>query len=432
MEVGIEGAWQRKIVVAGSLFATLLVIFQAGKVWVADRRIHSMDPNEIARGAEMVPEDGDAWQRLGHARQWDLVRPNVSAAIEDYRKALQQDSLSADYWMDLAIGYEDLGNHDRARDAFEHAKRVYPGSAEVAFNYGNFLLRHGDSSNGYAEIERAISIDPSLVSLVVSRGWGSGVDAEQLLDHVLPPDANAYLQALDFFSSIQRGDAALVVWQRLVALGKPISISRTFPFFDELIAEDRSDVVRQIWPQALAGAGLPSKPPANDSVIWNGDFGNDFINGGLDWRWDPIPDVTIGFDSEPQPGSGRAVRLDFEGGTNLDLHAPVEYVPVEPNQTYHFRADMRTQGVTTESGVHFAIMDPNHPGQLNANTPDLTGSHAWAAVEIDMKTGGDTHFLLIRLLRTPSRLFENRLAGTAWIANVSLTPAKTVLPTKTQ
>jgi tetratricopeptide (TPR) repeat protein len=432
MEVEIEGAWQRKIVVAGSLFATVLVIFQAGKVWVADRRIHSLDPNEIARGAEIDPEDGDAWQRLGHARQWDLVRPDVSAAIRDYRKALKHDPLSADYWMDLAIGYENLGNNDQARDAFEHAKRVYPGSAEVAFNYGNFLLRHRDSSYGYAEIQRAISIDPSLVSLVISRGWRSGVDAEQLLDYVLPPDANAYLQALDFFSSIQQGDAARVVWKRLVALGKPISISRTFPFLDELIAENRSDVVRQIWPQALAAAGLPWKPPANDSVVWNGDFGNDFLNGGLDWRWDPIPDVTIDFDSEPPPDPGRAVRLDFQGGTNLDLHAPVQYVPVEPNQTYRFRADMRTQGITTESGVHFSIIDPNHPGQLNANTPDLTGSHAWGPVETDLKTSGDTYFLLIRLLRTPSRLFENRLAGTTWIANVSLTPAKTVLPTKIQ
>jgi tetratricopeptide (TPR) repeat protein len=432
MEVEIEGAWQRKIVLAGSFFATVLVIFQAGKVWVADRQIHSLDPNEIARGAEIVPEDGDAWQRLGRATQWDLVRPNVSDAIQDYRKALQHDPLSADYWMDLAIGYEDLGKNDQARDAFEHAKRVYPGSAEVAFNYGNFLLRHGDNSNGYAEIQRAISIDPSLVSLAISRGWGSRADAEELLDHVLPADANAYLQALDFFSSIQQDDAALVVWKRLVALGKPISISRTFPFLDELIAENRSDVVRQIWPQALAAAGLPSKPPANDSVIWNGDFGNDFINGGLDWRWDPIPDVAIDFDSEPPPDGGRAVRLDFEGGTNLDLHAPVQYVPVEPNQTYHFRAAMRTQGITTESGVHFSIIDPNHPGRLNANTPDLTGSHAWGPVEADFETSGDTYFLLIRLLRTPSRLFENRLAGTIWIASVSLTRAKTVLPTKTQ
>jgi hypothetical protein len=42
---------------------------------------------------------------------------------------------------------------------------------------------------------------------------------------------------------------------------------------------------------------------------------------------------------------------------------------------------------------------------------------------MDVTTGRETNFLLVRLLRTSSRLFENKLSGTVWIADVSLVPA---------
>jgi hypothetical protein len=84
---------------------------------------------------------------------------------------------------------------------------------------------------------------------------------------------------------------------------------------------------------------------------------------------------------------------------------------------------MRTQGITTESGMRFSVTDPNHSGALNALTDNLTDSHPWTSVDADLTTGPATHFLLVRLFREPSRLFENKLEGTVWIADISLTPA---------
>ena len=84
---------------------------------------------------------------------------------------------------------------------------------------------------------------------------------------------------------------------------------------------------------------------------------------------------------------------------------------------------MRTEGITTESGLRFSITDPNHNGALNVLTDNFTGSHPWTSVDADLATGPDTHFLLIRLFREPSRLFENKLEGTVWVADISLVPA---------
>jgi hypothetical protein len=81
---------------------------------------------------------------------------------------------------------------------------------------------------------------------------------------------------------------------------------------------------------------------------------------------------------------------------------------------------MRTEGITTESGLRFQITDPNHSGALNVQTENFVGSRPWTSVDTDFTTGPATYFLLVRLFRDPSRLFENKLEGTVWIADVSL------------
>ena len=44
----------------------------------------------------------------------------------------------------------------------------------------------------------------------------------------------------------------------------------------------------------------------------------------------------------------------------------------------------------------------------------------------EFTTGPDTHFLEVHLRRTASRLFENRLSGTVWVADVYLIPAESM------
>jgi hypothetical protein len=61
---------------------------------------------------------------------------------------------------------------------------------------------------------------------------------------------------------------------------------------------------------------------------------------------------------------------------------------------------------------------------VNALTENFTGSHPWTATDMEVTTGPETHFLLVRLLRLGSRLFDNKLSGTVWIADVSLAPAE--------
>ena len=422
VQISLENASQRRALLIVSVAVAALITFRAGRMWLADHRLHSDRLEVMERGAALEPGNAEGWDRVGHRRQWDLANPDPAAALADYLRAVKGNPLSAHYWLDLASAYEDTGRIPLARDAFEQARKVYPASADVSWNYGNFLLRQEQYSEGFDQIRRAVSTDHTLLPLAISRTWRANHDVNLLLDEVLPANVDAYFQALDFFAANHQGGAGLAVWQRLLALEKSFPLQRSFPFLDELIHEDRAEDVRRVWEEALAAAGLPPEEPRGNSLLWNGDFARDFVNGGLDWRWVALPGVAMVFDAPPPAHGPRSLRLEFGGGRNIELDEPSQFVPVEPGRTYHFRASIRTEGITTESGLRFILTDANHPADARMITENMTGSHNWTNVEGDITTGAQTHFLLLRLHRDPSRLFENKLSGTAWAADVSLVP----------
>jgi tetratricopeptide (TPR) repeat protein len=423
MELPLEGAGRKAALLIATCAISAIVIFQASEIWLADYRIHSQTIDEMERGAALLPGDGEAWDLLGHYYQWDFMHSDPPRALADYRHAVEDNPLSADYWMDIASASEIMGDAAGAQRAFERAQAVYPASGEVDFYYGNFLLRRQEYPEAYAQLRRAVSTDPKLLPLAISRVWRASEDVKPLLDQVLPPKVGAYAQALNFFASIRQADAGLAVWERMQQLGKTIPLRETFPFFDELIREDRAEDAGRMWREALTASGRREEEPAGGSVVWNGDFKAEFEEGGLGWRWVSPGDTSIDFDSQGVPDGSRAVRLDFTGGANVDLKSPFEYVPVEPNAPYRFHASMRTDGITTESGIRFAIIDPNHTGAVNVVTDDLRGTQPWTPIDADVTTGPQTHFLLLYVTRYPSRLFDNKLGGTVWIADVSLIPS---------
>jgi len=417
----------RKTLLVVCVFVAAVLTFQAIRVWIADYRVHSDRIDQMQRGVTLEPDNASAWDRLGRARETDLVNPDPTGAILDFQEAVARVPLTAEYWLDLANGYESIGNIPLAREALSRARAAYPASAMVAWHYGNFLLRRGDNDAGFAQINNAVQADPSLALLAVSEAWHRTQDANVLLKQVLPAKQAAYFQAIDFMAANGQPAAALVIWQQLLTLGQPVELQRSARLLEFLIQNDRAEDARRVWREALAAAGLPHNEPANQSLVWNGDFAREFLNGGLDWRWSFPFGASIGFDAPPPSSGGRSLRLDFSGGANLNLSEPLQFVPVEPSHSYHFHAALRTEGITTESGLFFSIGDPHH-GAAVVSTENLTGSHSWTPVDADYTTGLQTHFLIVQVRRSLSRLFENRLSGTAWIGDVSLTPSSVPPP----
>jgi len=423
-----EDAGKRWAILCLAIAVSATLIYQAGKLtlaWYWERSGHIA---EQLRAANLVPENAEAWDHLGQTVEFNFDHADPARAIGYYLRAVKVDPRSANYWMDLALAYEATGHIARAKDAYETAQRDYPISAGVAWKYGNFLLRQGQTSEGLAEIHRALLHDSTLIPLAIRGVWNFDPNVQLILDDVLPASETAYFQALDFYVGIRQAEAALSAWERIVALSgqKPIDLKKSFPLLDELIAQDRAAAVQRVWREAVTASRWPEAPPVDHSIVWNGGFEAPIANGGLDWRFQQTSGAYISIDSTVHHSGSRSLRVGFTGGMNMDFVQVQQIEPAEPNTTYEFEAFVRTEDISTDSGIHFEIFDPEHQAQVYVLTPNMLGSSPWAPVRAEVTTAAQSHFLEIRLRRFPSRFFDSKIGGTVWIDDVTLAPKASV------
>jgi tetratricopeptide (TPR) repeat protein len=422
MRIALEAARARWSFLLGILLIAGGLIFLASRVWLAAYWGESLDPDQLLRATILEPTNADYWNRLGFYEKWNFERRDLRRVVLYDQRATEADPRSDTYWMDLAEAYEAIGQPAPAREAFERAQSAHPISSEVAWRYGNFLLRQKDYSEAFAELRRALTTDPNLTVEAVSECLKASDDLPRILTDVLPNQNGQYLMALDYFLAQHQVDAAVTVWDRLRSQKPSAKMAEVVPLINELIGQERVEDALKIWRQALEATGWPRDEAGDSSLVFNGGFEHDVLDGAFDWREDSVAGAAFTSDINVVHSGGRALRITFDGSANLDFQNLWQFSPVEPNHHYHFAAYLRLEEISTDSGIRFAIHDAFHPAALQILSPDVIGSHPWSLVEADFVTGPETHLLTIALRRVPSWKFDNKLRGTVWVDDVLLVP----------
>jgi hypothetical protein len=322
----------------------------------------------------------------------------------------------------LPATYDSAGDVADAEQAFRKARELYPVSADGAWRFGNFLLRQGRVPEAFQQIHDALAVDSRLTVSAISVCWRSTRDIDQILKAVLPDGPDENWGAIQFFVQAREPLAAMAVWKRIAAHHDSFPAPDAFPLLDMLIATGHVDEARVVWNQALQAAAVPRESDASGSLVWNGGFENEPLDGGFDWRFLPIEGAEMRWDEEYLHSGRRSLRVDFDGKTNVDFENVWQYVPVSPSTSYRFSAFFRTEDLTTDSGIRFEIRDVSRPSNPARSTPNLVGSQSWAEQNLEVFTGPDTRLLQIVLRRTHSDKLGNKIRGTAWIDDVALVP----------
>ncbi len=382
----------------------------------------SSNADDWVRASGVEPANAENWYRLGRYRQLDFDHADLPLAITYYRRAVQLNPRSPYYKLDLASALEMSGNNVEADSYFRAAQSDYPISAEVSWKYGNFLLRQQRLPEAYVEIHRAVLVDPKLISLAVSRAWHSDPDVHVLLDQVLPDTVGADWEALSFLADAQEGPAAITVWDRLITKRPAIEWKNLFAFTDMLVAQARFEEAKSVWRQATA-VDAGSSPAQNDgSLVFDGGFEKDASNGGFGWQQADVPGADFDYDTDVKHSGARSARVVFDGSQNLYCIYPFQSVIVTPGTHYRFRGYLRTDQISTDSGMRFEIADPNDVKKLDILTPNERGTLPWTLEETDFTSGPQTHIVLVRLARLPSQHFDNKVSGTVWMDDVGVFP----------
>src|SRR5467141_4589784 len=187
---------QRAVVVAASFSVALVLSYFSIRNALAAHYVGLQTGQSFERAVHLEPTDPQNWYLLGRYWQYNLEDPDAARAIQSYLSALSLNPGSSDTWLDLATTYESEGNLTAARDAFLHAKRVYPLSPEVSWRYGNFLLRQRELEPAFAEMRHAVEADPGRGAEAFSRSLRVEPNIEKILDRILPSIGEVYVAVI--------------------------------------------------------------------------------------------------------------------------------------------------------------------------------------------------------------------------------------------
>ncbi len=422
MEYALTSPSRRLLFLGAVLIVVVLLLVAGGKLFLAERAAASDAPDALQRALALEPSNARYWHQQGLFFQFDFDQGDIEKSIASLKRATELNPHDATFWLDLAAAYEAAGHAESAREAFLRARVVYPISAEVRWKYGNFLVRQGELAAAFAEIRQAVETDPRLARMAVVLCWRATGDAERLLAEAIPPRLDTLLAALNLFLGERETEAALAAWQRLLALGQVVPLRQALPLVEALMRTGRVAQAHQVWVQALAASGEDPEGEGQHTLVWNGGFERELVNGGFGWRSLPAPGTQVEADAGVYRSAPRSLRITFDGTTNVAFRHLAQDVAVEPGRRYRFQGFLRTEGISTDSGVRFWISDPRDNRQLDILTHNIVGTQPWSLEEAEFTAGPETTLVRIALRRDPSRKLDNKLRGQVWIDDVSLAP----------
>jgi tetratricopeptide (TPR) repeat protein len=388
---------------------------------------------------------------LARVRQFTFSLADPAEVVRLYEQAAALAPHRPEMWIELGAAAEWAGDLHRARNAFERAHALAPHAPRTNWQLGNFYLRaSGQQSNSAAEREElylkslralreAIFTEPKLRRPAFELAWrvvesraaqaAPGTDPRaSFLRELLPDEPNIAIEFLSFLVERSELDAAAQVWRHLLDIRQPFAPAATFFYFDALIRARRSSELAAAW-QTLR-LRFPGEIPASDpeNLLYNADFVQPALGGGLDWRFPPaegaraeiVPADPAAPFAQRSPGA-RMLQVTFEGTHNTDFSQAYQFVPLTPGRHYRFRGCVKTEGVTSDSGVRLEILDAYDSTALFLHSPALTGTAPWQCSELAFRSGPATSLAVIRVARPRSRKLSGLISGRVWIGGLRLT-----------
>lgn len=386
----------------------------------AARALSSWDRETLERAVRLESDNAGYRHRLGQWEEFSLRGGELPRALGHYRRATELNPYESIYWLDLAEALLLAGESGEAEAALAHALRVDPHTPNTLWRAGNFWLRAGQPARGFPYFRQVIRADPALAAAVIQASHRALGDVDTVLREIVPRQPDLLVLYLRQLVRFGEPAAAARVWEALVVLGRPFRPREVLSYLDTLIQAHELTAALNAW-QDLKGLRLLSAADAvPGELLHNPELRAPILNGGFGWRVQRLPHVgvTLGAGRHgPQPP---AVVIQFSGEENLHYRNFFQYVPVEPATRYRFQAWLRTEEISTDSGLRLELADAFDPRGPHAASEQVVGTQGWRRLQVELVTGPHTRLLRAGIVRPPSRRLENRIRGVVRATEFSL------------
>jgi O-antigen ligase len=346
---------------------------------------------------------------------------DIAAVPEAYLLEFLSRSPAGPYrWQDMGESLLKMGRMAEARSCFSRALELGPRIPSVLIRTARFHFGLGENTEAIDLMARALAGSPDLGQRALTEYDQRNVAVEEVLRHGLPRDPVLWKLYLRWQIKHERISEAAMVWSAIVER-EYADNQVANEYIEFLMRTVNPEAAVQAWALYAGGRsnGLEEGFPESNRVF-NGDFESDSTRCRFDWRIDPRQGTAIDFDADVRHSGRRALRVRFDGTTNVADIGVWQQVFLEPGR-YRFRAYVRTENVSTNEGVAFRVLYDDSPKQLDMTTESFKGSNEWTLVERVFDAPPEGGLVTVILARKPSLKFDNLIRGTAWIDQVEIT-----------
>ena len=416
----------RRLTIASRFLLGVFVLFlivSTARQGVASYYFRRNLPDALLKAMTWDPANPVYPAALAHLVHLYGQNPDPDAVIRLYQTAVRLSPFDAGYTADLAQANDWAGRTDVSLLLFQRAQQLFPNSPEINWKLANFYVRSRNNNDALPPLKKILSSNIIGKNQIFALCDHAGINSTTVLDKLLSPNIPAYFAYLNFEMQHGNFSAAQETWNRLLTFNSPFEPKEAFAFLDTLTRAHELDRASQVWSSLISRFPdrIPSPASAN-SLITNGNLRADILDGAFDWRVFPVTGVAVNQDSAGPTADSRSLRIEFDGTQNLYYGSVLQFVLAKPRTKYTFSAFTRSQAITTEAGVGVQISDGYDPNKILGSTDPLIGTTPWSEQSFSFVTPPETRLLIVRIVRSPSQKFDNKIAGAFWLSRVSLAP----------
>ncbi len=395
--------------VAGYL---ILSIWRGVSVYQAN-----LSEETLRKATHALPSNPDPFYRLGLFYQWDIRHIDLKQSLAYLIKAIERNPLEQDYWLNLAKISQRMGESRASEHALKNAVLLYPAGYQGRWVAGNLLLQQGSLEKALPHFSYILANYPNQSAFVYDVLVKTVDDPDFILEKVVPRDPVSFKQYLSFLYEAGDHESLRKAWHIKDSFGYRPDRDQTLRHVDFLVVNGELNEAFQIWKDRLQEEGIPLSSDGN--LMINGGFEKEKILGGaFDWNIQKVPGAEISFDPAMSVEGKRSLKIVFDGKENVDFYHVYQFVSLKPDTEYLLQADIRTQAVTTKSGLKIEISGVG-PGFYKASEA-LTGDNDWKELTIAFRTPPQSQGGMVRIRREKTDKFDRFISGTVWLDAVRL------------
>lgn len=379
----------------------------------------AVDENNLAYAQEAVrlsPSDPVAY----YARSKVFSNAgDVEKGINDLQRAVELSPNDHFLWLELGYLRSQTDDLPGALDNFRRAAALAPFYAQPRWYLGHLLLSINQSDEGFAELRRAATSDPTLYTGLLD--LAAQVHGNNGAEIVRVGDPRNTMERIDLARFlIERGDI-----KESVELLKSSDLTEAdrLPLVQALATAKHFYAAYKVW-AIDRGEGESGIPPFGQ--VTNGDFENDISGESVfNWRIGQKQDALSFSLDRREPRSGaKSLRVVFKGNSEPDAPIISQTILVEPSTRYKLVFSMRTKEIVT-GGLPILIVTDQSSSDNHELSPGQKipgGTSEWQEHELNFVTPEGAEAITLSLKRQHCTNSPCPIFGELWLDNISLRP----------